>query len=172
MTITPDEAAATAFVEPAEDPEAENVPQIDIAAIRELAMVTDMLRAREGEVEDLKARKRVLSAQLLPAFELNGLDQMRVDGRPVYVFNATYPKYQEKPVSEGGGKYTAQDAVAALREIGRGAQVQPETVNYQTMGAILREYRDQNQPIPEALAKFVTLGEAPEVRVGAARKNS
>jgi len=168
---TPDEAAAIEHgqVDTAEPP-AEQPASIDTDKIRELAAVTDQLKAREGEVEDLKRRKRELSEQLLEVFELHGMDQLRVDGRKAYIHRPTFPLYHEKPVEEGGGRYTAADAVAALRAIGRGAQVQPETVNYQTMGAILREYRDAEQPVPEALAKIVELGEKPEVRVGGARK--
>lgn len=167
---TPDDAAAA---EHAVTPELEPAPEavgIDVDLIRELATVTDQLKAREGEVKDLKARKAELSEKLLETFELHGMDSIRVDGRNAYVYTGTFPLYREKPVEEGGGRYTAQDAVEALRAIGRGAQVQPETVNHMTMGAILREYRDQNLPIPEVLAKVVELGEKPEVRVGGARK--
>lgn len=169
---TPDEAAAVEHdTTAAPDPAGPEVaPTIDVSLIRELATVSDQLKAREGEVKDLKARKAELSAKIIETFELHGLDSIRVDGRNAYVHRPSFPVYREKPVEEGGGKYTAQDAVDALRAIGRGAQVQPETVNHQTMGAILREYRDAGQPVPEALAKVVELGESAEVRVGAPRK--
>lgn len=168
---TPDEAAATEHgAVDAVQPPAEQAPAIDLNLVRELAAVTDQLKAREGEVTDLKARKKELSEQLMEIFELHGLDDLRVDGRKAYVHRPTFPLYKEKPVEEGGGRYTAADAVKALRAIGRGAQVQPETVNYQTMGAILREFRDAEQPVPAALAKVVELGESAEVRVGGARK--
>jgi hypothetical protein len=169
---TPDEAAAiehdgTGTTDPA-GPEV--AAAIDVTLIRELATVTDQLKGREGEVKDLKARKAELSAKIMETFELHGLDSIRVDGRNAYVHRPSFPKYKEKPVEEGGGKYTAQDAVEALRAIGRGAQVQPETVNHQTMGAILREFRDAEQPVPDELAKVVELVEGAEVRVGAPRK--
>ncbi|HET9144124.1 hypothetical protein [Actinophytocola sp.] len=167
---TPDEAAAAPESTAPTTPQAEQPPTIDVAKIRELATVTDQLKAHEGAVADLKARKKQLSEEILEVFELHGLEDMRVDGRKAYIHRPTFPLYKEKPVEEGGGRYTAADAVEALRAIGRGAQVQPETVNYQTMGAILREYRDAEQPVPEALAKVVELGENAEIRVGAARK--
>lgn len=170
MTTTPDEAAAATEMPGARPEPAPEAAPINPDLVRELAMVTDQLKAREGEVAELKARKRQLSDELLGTFELNGLDQMRVDGRLAYVHTPTYAVYLDKPADKGGGRYTAQDAVAVLREIGRGAQVTPETVNHQTMGAILREYRDQERPLPEALAKIVKLDEKPEVRVGSARK--
>lgn len=169
--ITPDEAAAVEHGDaPSPEPVAEQPAAIDVALIRELATITDQLKAREGEVKDLKARKAELSDQLMASFELHGVGSMQIDGRSAYIHRGTFPQYREKPVEEGGGEYTAQDAVEALRVIGRGAQIQPETVNHQTMGAILREYRDAEQPVPEVLAKVVELGEKPEVRVGGARK--
>jgi hypothetical protein len=167
--MTPDEAAAAEHDTVPPVPPAEQPAAIDVTLIRELAAVTDQLKAREGEVTDLKARKKQLSDEILEFFELHGLEDMRVDGRKAYVHRPTYPRYRDKPVEDGGGKYTAADAVEALRAIGRGAQVQPETVNYQTMGAILREFRDAGQPVPEALARVVELGEGAEVRVGGVR---
>lgn len=167
---TPDEAAAVEHGEQAAVQTAEQPPTIDVNLIRELAVVTDQLKAHEGAVTDLKARKRQLSEEILEIFELHGLEDMRVDGRKAYIHRPTFPQYQDKPVAEGGGKYTAADAVEALKAIGRAAQVQPETVNYQTMGAILREFRDAEQPVPDALAKVVKLGEGAEIRVGGARK--
>jgi hypothetical protein len=168
---TPDEAAVVAYDDaPSPEPDPEQPPMIDVALIRELAAITDQLKAREGEVKDLKARKIELSDKIMETFEMHGLDSLRVDGRNAYVHRPTFPRYKEKPVEQGGGKYTAEDAVAALRAIGRGPQVQPETVNYQTMGAILREYRDAKQPVPEELDKVVELGENAEIRVGAPRK--
>jgi hypothetical protein len=170
MTTTPDEAAAALQMPDAQPEPAPEVAALNPDLVRELASVTDMLKAREGEVKDLKERKRKLSEELLGTFELNGLDSVRVDGRLAYLHSPTYPVYLEKPADQGGGRYTAQDAVAVLRKIGRGAQVQPETVNHQTMGAILREYRDAKTALPEELAKIVRLEEAPEVRVRAPRK--
>jgi hypothetical protein len=170
MTTTPDEAAAAIEMPDAQPEPAPEVAPINTELVRELAMVTDQLKAREGEVAELKTRKRQLSEELLGTFELHGVDQLKVDGRLAYVHSPSYPVYLDKPADQGGGRYTAQDAVDVLREIGRGAQVQPETVNHQTMGAILREYRDAKTAIPEALAKIVKLEEKPEVRVRAPSK--
>lgn len=170
MTTTPDEAAAATEMPDAQPEAAPEAAAIDPQLVRELALVTDMLKAREGEVKDLKERKRRLSDQLLGTFELHGVDQLKVDGRLAYVHSPSFPVYLDKPADQGGGRYTAKDAVAVLREIGRGAQVQPETVNHQTMGAILREYRDSKTALPEPLAKIVKLEETPEVRVRAPSK--
>lgn len=149
-------------------------PPVDITAvnldlIRELASVSDRLKANAGEETDLKRRKEELSEQLLGMFEMNGVRSLDVDRRRAYVFTGTYPKYRDRPAEEGGGKYGAADAVKALKAIGRGDAVTPETVNWNTMGSILREYRDAEQDPPPELAAIVELGEKPEVRVGKPR---
>lgn len=141
-----------------------DVVGIDPDLARELARVQDAIKAREGEVADLKAREKQLSDLLLPQFQRSGSRTTEVDGRSVYIHAATYANYLEKAPGE---KYTAADAVAALRAIGRAHQIQPETVNYQTLGAILREYRDRDEDLPAVLAGIVELGEKPTVRVGA-----
>lgn len=141
-----------------------DVVGIDPDLARELARVQDAIKAREGEVEDLKKREKELSALLLPQFQRAGSRRTEVDSRTVYIHSATYPNYLEKSPGE---KYTAADAVAVLRAIGRAHQIQPETVNYQTLGGILREYRDRDEDLPAALAEIVELGESPSVRVGA-----
>lgn len=149
------------LITPAPKPD---VVGIDPELARELARVQDAIKAREGEVADLKAREKQLSDLLLPQFQRSGGRTTEVDGRSVYVHAATYARYLEKAPGE---RYTAADAVAVLRSLGRAHQVQPETVNYQTLGAILREYRDRDEELPAALADIVELGEKPSVRVGA-----
>jgi hypothetical protein len=163
---TPDEAAA------AEHPAAPLVteqPQVSRETLlgREMAMISDQLKARDGEVKDLKSRYAQLQEQMLEIWEMNGTRYRDVDGRRVYTHTNRFPLYKEKPPEKGGGKYAAADAVAALKTIGRGAQVTPETVNWQTMRSILLELRKDEQPVPPELAEIVELGEALEIRVGA-----
>lgn len=164
--ITPDEAAAT------ETPTAEPVtaePQVSRETLlgREMAMISDRLKAHDGEIKDLKSRYGQLQEEMLEIWEMNGTRYRDVDGRRVYTHTNRFPKYKEKPAEQGGGKYTAADAVAALKTIGRGAQVTPETVNWQTMRSILLELRKDEQAVPPELAEIVELGEALEIRVGA-----
>lgn len=137
---------------------------------RELAQIADAITAHEGEIEGLKARKAELDAKIMKYFELAGDDALLVDGRRVYLHPRSYAQYREKPESEGGGRYSSADAVAILRRIGRAGNIKPESVLPQTMGAILREYRDDEKPIPKELAEIVELAEEYSVRVGAPRR--
>lgn len=137
---------------------------------RELAQIADAITAHEGEIEGLKARKAELDAKMMKYFELAGDDALLVDGRRVYLHPRSYAQYREKPESEGGGRYGSADAVAILRKIGRAGNIKPESVLPQTMGAILREYRDDEKPIPPELAEIVELAEEYSVRVGAPRR--
>jgi hypothetical protein len=141
-----------------------------VVAARELAQITDSIAAHEGEIEGLKARKAELDAVLMKYFELAGDTQLAVDGRKVYLKPRTFPVYRERPADEGGGKYTSDDVVAALRTIGRDGDIKPPSINHQILGAILREYRDAEKPVPEALAAVVELGEEIKVAVGAPRR--
>lgn len=144
-------------------------PQPDVVGVdprlaRELAQIQDAIKAHEGTLEELKERQDQITKLLLPQFQLAGSRRTEVDGRTVYISSRTFPRYLEKAPGE---KYTAADAVAALRAIGRAHQIQPETVNYQTLGAILREYRDRDEELPAALLGIVELDEDLSVRVGA-----
>jgi len=141
-----------------------------IVVARELAQISDSITAHEGEIEGLKVCKADLDAEIMQYFELAGDTQLAVDGRKVYLKPRTFPVYRERPADEGGGKYTADDVVAALRAIGRNADIKPPSVNHQTLGAILREYRDAEKPVPEALDAVVELGEELKVAVGAPRR--
>ena len=167
MILTPDEAAA---LDTLQDSEADVVDvALDAGPLREYIALSDMLKAREGEVDALKERKKELMAGLLSAFELRGVSSIVVDGRSVYTRIPTRPRYRDRPADQGGGRFGPADAVAALRAIGRDDVIAPETVNYQTLGAILREFQDADGGIPEPLADVVELEDYPEVRVGAPR---
>jgi hypothetical protein len=134
---------------------------------RELAEISDSIKAHEGEIDGLKARHAALSKNLMGYFELAGDTQVAFDNRLAYVGSRSFPVYLERPASEGGGKYTGADVVEALREIGRAGDIKPPSINPQTLGAILREYRDAEKAVPEPLAKLVELGEEYSVKVGA-----
>jgi hypothetical protein len=141
-----------------------------LVVARELAQISDSITVHKGEIEGLEARKAELDAELMKYFELAGDTQIAVDGRKVYLKPRTFPVYRERPAGDGGGKYGADDVVAALREIGRDADIKPPSVNHQTLGAILREYRDGEKPVPPALAAVVELGEEIKIAVGAPRR--
>lgn len=134
---------------------------------REMAEISDSIDAHEGEIEGLKKRYAELSRKVMGYCELAGDSQIAFDNRLAYVKPRTFAVYRERPLSEGGGKYTSADVVAALREINRAGDIKPESVNYQTLGAILREYRDADEPVPAPLAKLVELGEEYSIAIGA-----
>jgi hypothetical protein len=136
---------------------------------RELAQINDAITAHEGEIEGLKKRKAELDAEIMKYFELAGDTALLVDGRRVYLKPRSFPQYKDRPESEGGGRYGSNDAVKVLRAIGRVGNIKPESVLPQTMGAILREYRDGEDPMPPELAAIVELGEEYSVKVGAPR---
>lgn len=134
---------------------------------RELAEIEDAIAAHTGEIDGLKARHAELSKAIMSYFELAGDTQIAFDNRLAYLKSRTFPVYRDRPASEGGGKYSSDEVVEALREIGRAGDIKPPSINPQTLGAILREYRDAEKAVPEKLAKLVELGEEYSVKVGA-----
>jgi hypothetical protein len=148
--------------------EAETPEHVLVA--RELAQIDDAITAHEGGIEGLKARKAELDKKMMKYFELAGDTALLVDGRRVYLKPRSFAQYLEKPEAEGGGRYNSDDAVAVLRRIGRSGNIKPESVLPQTMGSILREYRDDDKPVPAELAAIVELAEEVKVAVGAPRR--
>jgi hypothetical protein len=152
------------------EPDAVAVPDYIVAA-REMAQISDQLKASKGAVAALEDRYKELSETVMAYYEMIGDTQLRFDGRLAHLRYDTFAKFHDKPVEEGGGKYTHRDVVEVLRAIDKSDSVQPETVHPGTLATILREYRDDDKPVPEALAALVELGERPKVVIGApARK--
>jgi hypothetical protein len=146
-----------------------SVPE-HIRAGRELAAISDSIKAHKGEIEGLEARAAELDKILKKYFELAGDTKFYVDGRAVYLKPRSFAVYCDRPAEDGGGKYGSADVVAAFREVGRTGDIKPPSVNPQTLGAILREYRDAEKPVPEALARVVKLDEEIKIAVGAPRR--
>jgi hypothetical protein len=137
-----------------------------LAWAREMAEIHDAKIAHEGEIEGLNKRYGELEKKIMGYYELAGDTQLPFDGRLAYLKSRSFPVYRERPAEDGGGTYGAADVVDALRKIGRTGNIKPETVNPQTLGAILREYRDAEEAVPKELAKLVELGETYSVAIG------
>lgn len=146
------------------------IAPVDMELLRELASVSDQLDLAEGSVKDLKKRKKELSELLVEQFAANGVKNINVDGRTSYMHTSTGASFKERPPEEGGGNYTLEDLVPVLRKLGKGAYVKPETTNWQTISAVLREYHKSKEPVPDELAKMVSLKASPEIRVRAPQK--
>ncbi len=164
--IDPDVAAAGGS-------EAPSAPRGDTMAdlVRELATVSDQIKAHEGTAKDLKSRRSQIVADLLELWERDDVRSAEVGGRKAFIHPRTFPVLRERPAEQGGGRYTNADVVAVLNRIGRGAAVSPPTVNHQTLGAILREYEESDTGMPPELAEVVELGSVSDIRVGPPRKN-
>lgn len=141
-----------------------------LVIVREMAEIADRQRAIKGEGEGLAERYAELADKLMDYFALAGDTQLPFDGRLAHVRVDTFAQMREKPASEGGGRYTNADVVEALRAIERVGDIKPESVNTNTLGAILREYRDAEKPVPPELDAVVELGERPKIVIGASTR--
>lgn len=135
---------------------------------RELDEVSRAIRDSKSAITALTERKQKLSEKLLGTFAQVGQETLAFDDRRAYVFHEVVPEFEEK---NDGSKFTYQDLVPVLKELGREEQVTKETVNYKTLQGILREIRDGAVPMPPELAVMVKIGERVEVRTGVGRKS-
>lgn len=154
---------------------------VDTALLRELASVSDQIKAKEGEVEGLKEHRRRLQEKVLDEFALNGVNKLTVDGRPIYTREERHARLLERPIEEGGGRYEYRDFVPVLRQLGFEGSITPENVHHKTLTAVLRELLEQaaeaaendtDEPpaLPPELAHMVELVSEIKVVVGAPRR--
>lgn len=134
---------------------------------REMDRIGKRLTALTAEEDELKARKRELSDQMVAVFARLGESRLYFDDRRAYVFSEAYPKFKAK---DDGTKYTLRDLVPLLRAMGREAQVQEPTVHFKTAIAVLKELTAEGG-LPDELAAVVELEYAPSVRVGVGAKS-
>lgn len=155
---------------------------VDTKKLREYASIADQIKAKEGEIEGLKERRKELQEEILDQFALNGVHSLVVDNRPIYTRTERYPRLLERPEEDGGGRYTYADFVPVLRKLGFKGAITPESVHHKTLTSVLRELLEQSaeaakasgidQPptLPPELARMVELVEEPKVCVGAPRR--
>lgn len=142
-----------------------DIQPVNVELMREIASIDDKITALEGEIKDLKKRRGELDGKLVEGFAANGVQNMKVGGRTFYVRSTSGARFLERPE---GGFYTYDDVIPVLRELGREELIKPETVNWQTLSSLLREYRDAKKPVPDALAKIVRLDTEPHIGVRSA----
>lgn len=157
-------------LEPAPAAEEPVITPVDMKLMRELISVSDQRKLAEGQVDDLEKREEELSEKLVEQFAANGVEKLTVDGRTLYTHTQTGASFKERSADEGGGRYAVGDLVPVFRKLGMGHHIKPETVNWQTISAILREYREAEEPVPAELARMVELKGSPQIRVRAPRK--
>lgn len=141
-----------------------DVPE-HVRAAREMAEISDTIAIHKAELEALNARYGELAKKIMAYYEMAGDRKLPFDGRSANLRENTFPLYRDRPSTEGGGKYTSKDVVAVFRAIGREGDITPESVNAKTLGSILREYRDNNKPVPPELDAVVELGTNPTITI-------
>lgn len=159
MTFDPDAAAVdpetttwtpSALTESATDSLARLVD-----LIREFIAVKARLVALDVETKDLKAREKSLSSQVEEMLLTSGGESPpSVDGMTAY-FTPTF--YVENRVNEETGqKFTAEEIDQALIDSGF-AEMVTTRHNASSLRALLREFEESGQEVPEPLARVVTL---------------
>lgn len=149
--------------------EADSGLDADSAAIaKEVGIDTDLvrrykdLRAAEKEADSERAAVKEeadkLEQQIVDMYSDAGVPSLSIDGKTVYLHRSTYA--QRLP------GLTSEDVMAALRASGHGDIVK-DTVNGQTLNALVRELCDGDEPkgLPEPLAEVLEMGERFAIRI-------
>lgn len=127
--------------------------------LRNYISLSDEIKEMEATVKDLKEQKDKAQEILLDEFGADGVQNLKIDGRTMYVNRSLKPS-----VSPGG-----QPALcAAFKSLGLGDMVK-ESVNFQTLGGWMRNdiERDvDDMPIlPPEVQEIVSVFEDFSIRV-------
>lgn len=140
---------------------AEAAAAVSLASkVRRYKELREAQTALDAEVDAIKAEADRLEVELVAAYAEDGVQNMNVDGKTVYLHRSTFA--QRKPEA-------TTDAIKdALRQEGFGDLVS-ETINAQTLSAFVRERldADEPEPLPGALADLLELGERFAIRINA-----
>jgi hypothetical protein len=98
--------------------------------------IMEKIRAHEGEIDDLKEKKKALEEKLLANFRKAGIDRVTVEGKTIWL-------RRDVRASAGGNM---EGLVSALREEGQDEFIK-ESVNANTLSAWVREF-DPNGDLP------------------------
>lgn len=153
------DAPAEPLRAPAPDDDSEH--PLDMDKIRRYREIYDAEKAADAEADALKEERIELEKELVAMFAENGLQNLNVDGRTVFLHRTVFA--QRKPGA------TAEDVVAALVADGAGDLVK-RNVNANTLSAWVRELTedDDAEGLPPHVAEVLEPGERFSVRVNAA----
>lgn len=115
----------------------------------EFAALQIRRRDVEAELETIKAKSKVLEADLLEEMSQNGIDNMRCGGLTIYKRTDLY-------VTKRADVETAE-LVAIMKSIGLGYLVS-EGYAPQSLKSVIREHEKAGTEIPEQLAQRLNIG--------------
>lgn len=115
----------------------------------EFAALQIRRRDVEAELETIKAKSKVLEADLLEEMSQNGIDNMRCSGLTIYKRTDLY-------VSKRADVETVE-LVAVMKSIGLGYLVS-EGYSAQSLKSVIREHEKAQTEIPSQLAERLNIG--------------
>lgn len=133
--------------------------------VNKFIKLDQLIKGKEGEVEDLKKERAALEALLLPRFQEGGIASMKSSSKVTV--------YLRRDVWAGAKDGDKASLYAAMRTIPETASMVQETVNSQTFSAYVREKarehfgdalntakpEDLVQALPEELRALVNVTE-------------
>ncbi len=131
---------------------------VNIALARRLVELDSELDSVSERVDALKEERAGIEAQLIEQYAMAGVQSMRVDGKSVYLRHDTYAKILDK-----------DKLIPVLRRTKHGDIVK-ETVNSNTLSALVREIFDGQHKVPKAWDGVLTVSDKFSIRVVKANK--
>lgn len=124
--------------------------------LKEFVEMAKLKRDLEAELESVMKRMAELEQPLMESFAEQGIQNINIDGETVYLHSQIWAK-----VADGA---TKDDVLVGLKAAGLGDYVN-ETYNSNQVSALLREWADQQLPIPEPLVGKLEANEKFSLRV-------
>lgn len=144
-----------------------------VGRIRRFIAVETRLTAAKAEVKALEAEKGELDKTIIDMLVEAGMDSPPgVDGMTVYLSPVYYTQKKVNP--DTGQEYTPADILNALRTAKLHGMIN-EGYHGNTLRALLREFQESKQEVPDALSQVVSLEKRREVRItpmGAAKRKA
>lgn len=131
---------------------------VNISLARRLVEIDAEQDDLGSKVSALKDERAGIEAQLIDQYAMAGVQSVRVDGKSVYLRHDTYAKILDK-----------DKLIPVLRRTKHGDIVK-ETVNSNTLSALVREIFDGQHKVPKAWDGVLTVSDKFSIRVVKANK--
>lgn len=123
-----------------------------IDALKKILNLDDEKKRLDARIKEIRAERAVLEETLMNEFAENGINQMKVDGKTVYLTRELWASPKDKDQSFN-----------YLKLIGLGDYV-AETVNSNSISAFVREMEKSQEPLPDGFEDHFRVSEVFKIK--------
>jgi hypothetical protein len=121
---------------------------------RQMVAVKTKIEETETKLDALKAERDKLEEQILEQWMPNGLNQVKIDGRTVYLRTDRYAKVEDRAA-----------AIRLLKRSRHGRNIVQEGYNHNTLSAVVRQLIDERGELPAAWKGVIGVSEVHRIGV-------